>query len=108
MLSHFQSQIWGIFLIFIVVISVATLILETKHTLRSPPYDEVIAETNITKGNGLYEYYTVNSRAATWISLLDLFCLCILSTEYLIRFIVSYRKCIFLLHPLNITDLLGT
>ena len=99
------TQIWGIFLTLVIIMSLITMILETETSLREPPMDEVLANVTIT--TGIYEYYAIKSDPAEWISWIILLSLIILTAEYVVRFIVSYKKCIFLLNPLNIFDLLG-
>ena len=83
------------------------LMLECEPRIRYPSLEEVSKTTNLTHGEGLYNYYFYNSRHGSWIFYLDFACACVLTVDFIARCIVSQRRCLFLIHPFNILDILG-
>ena len=81
--------------------------LECEPRIRHPSLEEVSKTTNITHGEGLLNYYFHNSLIGFWIVYLDFACVVILSVDFVARFVISQRRCTFLIDPFNIADILG-
>ena len=103
--SYFQ--IWVLAIVSAIVVSMVTLMLEYEPKIRDPSLEEVRKNTNITHGEGLYNYYFYNSLPRFWIVFLDFPCAVILTVDFIAQFVISQRRCMFLINPFNIVDILG-
>lgn len=102
------EQIWPILVAIVILCSFTITVIEAESFAREPSFEEVMATTNLTRGEGQYAYYLFHSMNKIWTTILDIACNVILTFDFFIRLILTRNKIQFMKKFMSICDLICT